>query len=70
MSDFAPDKCPCGIPWDECPWVRAAFVCPRCGAVSHNPKDACERYCGRCHVFVDDAYANPLRVPLLSIVRA
>jgi hypothetical protein len=30
------------------------FVCPRCGAISHNPHDAAERYCGRCHVFVDD----------------
>ena len=31
-----------------------SFTCPRCGAVSHNPNDARERYCGRCHVFVDD----------------
>jgi hypothetical protein len=46
-----------------------AFRCPRCGAVSYNPNDIRERYCGRCHVFVDDQ-ANPLRVPLLSIVRA
>lgn len=30
------------------------FTCPFCGAVSHNPRDAEERYCGRCHVFVDD----------------
>lgn len=30
------------------------FICPRCGAVSHNPHDAAERYCARCHVFVDD----------------
>jgi uncharacterized C2H2 Zn-finger protein len=28
------------------------FTCPRCGAVSHNPNDARERYCGRCHAFV------------------
>lgn len=26
-------------------------VCPRCGAVSHHPKDITERYCGRCHRF-------------------
>jgi hypothetical protein len=32
-----------------------SFTCPRCDAVSHNPNDARERYCGRCHVFVDDA---------------
>lgn len=30
------------------------FTCPFCGAVSHNHNDARERYCGRCHVFVDD----------------
>jgi hypothetical protein len=30
------------------------FTCPICGAVSHNPNDARERYCGRCHRFVDD----------------
>lgn len=30
------------------------FTCPFCGAVSHNPSDAAQRYCGRCHVFVDD----------------
>jgi hypothetical protein len=27
----------------------ASFVCPRCGAESHNPTDAAEGYCGRCH---------------------
>ena len=54
VGHFRPDKCPCGLPWDECPWTRQPFRCPRCGAVSHNPKDACERYCARCHVFVDD----------------
>jgi hypothetical protein len=31
------------------------FTCPFCGAVSHNPNDLDQRYCGRCHVFVDDA---------------
>ena len=25
------------------------FTCPRCGAVSYNPKDRREGYCGRCH---------------------
>ena len=29
--------------------------CPRCGAESWNPNDAANRYCGRCHEFVDDA---------------
>jgi hypothetical protein len=32
----------------------AAFVCPFCSAVSHNPNDASQRYCGCCHVYVDD----------------
>lgn len=27
------------------------FKCPRCGAVSHNPKDAELGYCGKCHDF-------------------
>jgi hypothetical protein len=31
-----------------------SFTCPRCGAVSYNANDIRERYCGRCHVFVDD----------------
>jgi|HubBroStandDraft_2_1064218.scaffolds.fasta_scaffold02197_2 predicted amidophosphoribosyltransferase len=105
MPGFAPARCPCGRPWDQCPWrwdalngrepratchgcgadqpygrIRCdqcgkplvfpvSFVCPRCGAVSHNPNDVCERYCGRCHVFVDDQ-AKPFRVPLLSMVSA
>lgn len=34
--------------------AQRPFTCPRCGAVSYNPTDAAERYCGRCHVFVDD----------------
>ena len=29
------------------------YVCPRCGAVSHNVNDRRERYCGRCHRFED-----------------
>jgi hypothetical protein len=78
---FRPDKCPCGLPWDMCPWSElvvatarepdgggfggtkclircgsppSKFRCPRCGAVSYNPNDIRERYCGRCHAFVDD----------------
>lgn len=31
--------------------ARAAFQCPRCHSVSHNPDDARALYCGRCHVF-------------------
>lgn len=25
------------------------FVCPHCRAVSYNPNDVAESYCGRCH---------------------
>jgi ribosomal protein S27AE len=35
--------------------VPRSFLCPRCGAVSYNQTDVAERYCGRCHAFVDDA---------------
>jgi ribosomal protein S27AE len=34
---------------------RNSFTCPRCSIVSHNPNDACERYCGRCHLFFSAA---------------
>lgn len=30
------------------------FTCPRCGAVSNNLHDVENRYCGRCHAFIDD----------------
>lgn len=32
-----------------------SFTCPRCGRTSHNPNDERERYCGFCHLFVDEA---------------
>jgi hypothetical protein len=31
------------------------FTCPFCGEISPNPFDIAQRYCVRCHVFVDDA---------------
>ncbi len=31
-----------------------SFVCPYCGFKSSNTHDIVYRYCGRCHVFVDD----------------
>ena len=31
-----------------------AFICSRCGFKSFNPNDIAQRYCGRCHVFLDD----------------
>lgn len=27
----------------------ASFTCPKCGMTSHNPNDAREGYCGKCH---------------------
>lgn len=38
------------------------FTCPFCGAVSHNPNDLAQRYCGRCHVFVDDEETTYLAI--------
>jgi ribosomal protein L37E len=35
---------------------KATFIrCKTCGLTSHNPKDADQKYCGRCHRFHDDA---------------
>jgi hypothetical protein len=31
-----------------------AFTCPICGMTSHNPNDEKYRYCGSCHLFMDD----------------
>jgi hypothetical protein len=31
--------------------LARCFICPRCRAVSHNPNDKREGYCGRCHDF-------------------
>src|SRR5258708_31588843 len=51
------------------------FVCPRCGASSHNPHDIEERYCGACHTFVDQQlsmytiYDHPLDYPDHFVVR-
>lgn len=31
----------------------ASLTCPKCGQTSYHPKDASERYCGSCHLFLD-----------------
>jgi hypothetical protein len=31
-----------------------SFTCPKCGAVSYNPNDVRERYCGACHEFFSE----------------
>lgn len=45
-----------------------SFLCPRCGARSFNAHDIQHRYCGRCHVFVDDEIARDLREGGLPLV--
>lgn len=51
-------------------WKRAKphFICPRCDAISWNPTDIAERYCGRCHVFFAPPTAWPLPRPQLAAV--
>lgn len=46
---------------DGCPIVERllrdeppSFVCPLCGFRSYNPNDIAMRYCGGCHMFLDD----------------
>ena len=34
---------------------KKSYTCPSCGAESFNMNDIVERYCGRCHVFEEDA---------------
>ena len=40
-----------------------SITCPRCGWTSHNPHDVAERYCGHCHVFLDDGGGDRLNSP-------
>jgi hypothetical protein len=42
--------------------MTTPFRCPHCGVVSHNPHDAEERYCARCHLFVDDLPGRSLTI--------
>lgn len=37
------------------------FTCQRCGAVSHNPNDEREGYCGSCHRYADEGVDSLLR---------
>lgn len=43
--------------------TSVSFVCPRCGAESWNVNDVANRYCGRCHVFVDDEAIDTSDIP-------
>lgn len=31
-----------------------SFTCPICNMTSYNKNDEINRYCGNCHVFIDD----------------
>ena len=45
------------------------FRCPQCGAISFNPHDISERYCGRCHLFFTKVKMRPkLRQPDNTVV--
>lgn len=39
--------------------ITLPFVCPICHTRSWHPRDAEERYCARCHRFVDDPPMPP-----------
>jgi len=32
------------------------LLCLRCNRISFNPNDVQQRYCGHCHVFLEDGY--------------
>lgn len=36
-----------------------SFTCPCCGAVSREPNDVAQRYCGRCHWWTGDPNLGP-----------
>lgn len=40
-----------------------AFTCPRCAAVSHNPNDEREGYCGACHWWTGDPVLGRVAPP-------
>lgn len=33
---------------------QPSYLCAHCGAVSYNPNDLIEEYCGRCHRYARD----------------
>jgi hypothetical protein len=33
--------------------ARPGFTCARCGRTSHHPLDVADRYCGHCHIYID-----------------
>jgi hypothetical protein len=50
------------VPWPGAPGPlppAAVFTCPCCDAVSPNPDDIDQGYCGRCHAFTGDPLLGP-----------
>lgn len=42
--------------------VAESFTCPRCERTSYHPLDVANRYCGYCHVYIDQWLAFRVRV--------
>jgi hypothetical protein len=47
-----------------------SFTCPRCGAVSHHPKDEEHGYCAACHEFTGDPTLQQELTALFELRRA
>lgn len=41
-----------------------SITCLSCGLTSHNAEDVSQRFCGRCHVFHDDAVEPAVTPPV------
>lgn len=39
-----------------------SFTCARCGRTSHHPLDVQHRYCGHCHIYIDQWLCIRVRV--------
>lgn len=42
------------------------YTCPRCGAISRNPNDIAQRYCGRCHRYEEPVNRYTIEMELPS----
>lgn len=43
------------------------FNCPRCGMISHSPRDVENGYCGACHAFTGNEPPRYGQLPLLNM---
>jgi hypothetical protein len=50
--------------------LASSFTCPRCGAVSHHPRDLAEGYCGRCHDWTGERRDSRDPINLRRVARA